>query len=85
MLRPAILALSEEHVGLDVRRRKRKRVAVPRVPLPAPIAPNERWSIDFGRSASCVGRKRFHPPLWRLAFRGVVTFIPPPPRLERSE
>lgn len=29
--------------GLAVRRRKRKRVAVPRVPLPVPGRPNERW------------------------------------------
>jgi putative transposase len=33
--------------GLAVRRRKRKRVAVPRTPLPAPTRANERWSMDF--------------------------------------
>jgi putative transposase len=43
--------------GLHVRRRKRKRVAVPRVPLPAPSAPNERWSMDFVSDALGDGRK----------------------------
>jgi putative transposase len=43
--------------GLHVRRRKRKRVAVPRVPLPAPAAPNEQWSMDFVSDALSDGRK----------------------------
>ena len=43
--------------GLHVRRRKRKRVAVPRVPLPAPTAPNEQWSMDFVSDALGDGRK----------------------------
>jgi putative transposase len=43
--------------GLHVRRRKRKRVAVPRVPLPAPAAPNEQWSMDFVSDALGDGRK----------------------------
>lgn len=43
--------------GLHVRRRKRKRVAVPRVPLPVPTAPNERWSMDFVSDALGDGRK----------------------------
>ena len=43
--------------GLHVRRRKRKRVAVPRVPLPSPSAPNERWSMDFVSDALGDGRK----------------------------
>lgn len=34
--------------GLTVRRRRRvHRVQAPRVPLPAPSAPNVRWSMDF--------------------------------------
>ena len=33
--------------GLAVRRRSRKRLAVPRVPRPVVHAPNETWSIDF--------------------------------------
>jgi putative transposase len=32
--------------GLQVRRRRRKRVSRARVPHPTPIAPNERWSMD---------------------------------------
>jgi putative transposase len=33
--------------GLHVRRRRRKRVSVVRVPMPAPTRPTERWSMDF--------------------------------------
>jgi putative transposase len=33
--------------GLHVRRRRRKRVSVPRQPAVAPSRPNERWSMDF--------------------------------------
>jgi putative transposase len=33
--------------GLQVRRRRRKRVSVVRVPLATPRGPNERWSMDF--------------------------------------
>ena len=33
--------------GLHVRRRARKRVAVPRVPLASPTRPNELWGMDF--------------------------------------
>jgi putative transposase len=43
--------------GLAVRRRKRKRVAVPRTPLPAPRHANERWSMDFVSDALGDGRK----------------------------
>jgi putative transposase len=43
--------------GLSVRRRKRKRVAVPRVPLAVPTGPNERWSMDFVSDALGNGRK----------------------------
>jgi len=43
--------------GLHVRRRVRKRVAVPRVPMPLPRVPNERWSIDFVSDALGDGRK----------------------------
>ena len=42
---------------LQVRARKRKRVAVPRVPLPAPTRPNEQWSMDFVSDALGDGRK----------------------------
>lgn len=43
--------------GLSVRRRKRKRVAVPRTPLPPPGRANERWSMDFVSDALGDGRK----------------------------
>jgi putative transposase len=43
--------------GLHVRRRARKRVAVPRRPLPVPSAPNERWGMDFLSDALGDGRK----------------------------
>lgn len=42
--------------GLAVRRRPRKRVAAPRVPLPTPRRPNERWSMDFMRDTLADGR-----------------------------
>jgi putative transposase len=42
--------------GLHVRRRQRKRVAVPRTPLTTPTRPNERWSMDFVRDALGNGR-----------------------------
>ena len=43
--------------GLLVRRRRRKRVAIPRVPLPAPTRPNERWGMDFIMDALVSGRR----------------------------
>ena len=43
--------------GLGVRRRKRKRVSVPRTPMDAPTEPNERWSMDFVSDALADGRK----------------------------
>ena len=44
--------------GLAVRRRKRKRVAVPRAPQPAPTRLNERWAMDF-MSDVLVGGRRY--------------------------
>lgn len=44
-------------LGLVVRRRKRKRVAVPRGPLPRPTRPNQEWSMDFVSDALAAGRK----------------------------
>ena len=43
--------------GLAVRRRKRKRVAIPRTPMRAPTTANERWSMDFVSDALGDGRK----------------------------
>jgi putative transposase len=42
--------------GLAVRRQRRKRVSVPRVPLPAPTRPNEQWAMDFMRDTLSDGR-----------------------------
>lgn len=43
--------------GLLVRkRRRRKMAAVARTTLPRPLAPNERWSIDFVRDTLADGR-----------------------------
>jgi putative transposase len=44
-------------LGLSVRRRKRKRVAVVRQPLAIPTRPNARWSMDFVSDALGDGRK----------------------------
>ena len=38
------------------RRRRRKRVSVPRVTPPTPTRPNERWSMDFVRDTLADGR-----------------------------
>lgn len=43
--------------GLAVRRRGRKRLAVPRVPRPAITAPNDTWAIDFVSDALHTGRR----------------------------
>jgi len=43
--------------GLHVRRRRRKRIAVPRTPLPRPTQANDRWSMDFISDAIADGRK----------------------------
>ncbi len=43
--------------GLSVRRRKRRKMAaVARSPMTCPLAPNERWSIDFVRDTLADGR-----------------------------
>ena len=44
-------------LGLSVRRRKRKRVAVVRQPLAVPPRPNARWSMDVVSDALGDGRK----------------------------
>lgn len=43
--------------GLAVRRRGRKRLAVPRVPRPTSPAPNDTWAIDFVSDALRTGRR----------------------------
>jgi putative transposase len=42
---------------LTVRKRRRKRISVPRQPLLSPPQPNERWSIDFVSDALANGRR----------------------------
>jgi putative transposase len=42
--------------GLQVRRRRKKRVAVPRQALPVPTRPRERWSLDFVHDTLADGR-----------------------------
>jgi putative transposase len=43
--------------GLLVRRRRRKRVAGPRVPLPTPTQRNDRWGMDFITDSLVEGRR----------------------------
>ncbi len=43
--------------GLAVRRRTRKRLAVPRVPRPAAERPNDTWGIDFVSDQLASGRR----------------------------
>ncbi len=43
--------------GLVVRRRKRKRLAVPRVPRPIAVGPNDTWSLDFVSEQLGSGRR----------------------------
>ena len=43
--------------GLAVRRRRRKRVAVPRVPRPVVTQPNDTWGIDFVSDQLASGRR----------------------------
>ena len=45
----------EEGLAME-RRRKKKRAAVPRVPLPAPAGRSERWSMDFVSDRLADGR-----------------------------
>ncbi|MEP6765924.1 MAG: IS3 family transposase [Gemmatimonadaceae bacterium] len=46
-----------QEAGLSVMQRKRKRVAVPRIPIEKPSHANERWSMDFVSDALGDGRK----------------------------
>ncbi len=43
--------------GLQVRRRRRKRVSRPRRPVTLPSGPNERWSLDFMSDTLASGRR----------------------------
>ncbi len=52
-----VLRLYREEGLAVARRQRKKRVSVPRVPLPAPTVPNERWSMDFVTDALADGRQ----------------------------
>ena len=43
--------------GLQVRRKRRKRLTRPRVPMPVPNGVNERWSVDFMSDQLANGRR----------------------------
>jgi putative transposase len=44
--------------GLSLRKRKRKKMAAQtRIVLPAPLGPNERWSMDFVTDSIVTGRR----------------------------
>jgi putative transposase len=43
--------------GFALRRRKRNRLAVPRVPRPAALQPNDTWSLDFVSDQLSSGRR----------------------------
>ncbi len=44
--------------GLSLRKHKRRKTAaVDRVALPAPVKPNERWSMDFVTDSTVTGRR----------------------------
>lgn len=45
-------------LGLQVRTRRRKKLTRPRVPMPVPSGPNQRWSVDF-MSDQLSGGRRF--------------------------
>ncbi|MGH7633067.1 MAG: IS3 family transposase, partial [Gemmatimonadaceae bacterium] len=51
-----VLRLYREEGLAVARRRRRKHVAVPRVPLPKPTRRTERWSMDFVRDTLGDGR-----------------------------
>ena len=51
--------------GLIMRRQRRKRVAVPRTPLPPTEAPNELWAMDFVRDTLCAIRSPVDAPFAR--------------------
>jgi putative transposase len=43
--------------GLQVRRKRRKRLDIPRIPMLVPSAVNERWSVDFVSDQLANGRR----------------------------
>lgn len=44
-------------LGLQVRTQRRKKLTRPRVPMPIPSRPNERWSVDFMSDQLASGRR----------------------------
>lgn len=53
--------LREERLLVGQRVRRRKRVALVRVPTPVPQRPDERWSMDFVRDTTVDGRSACGP------------------------
>ena len=43
--------------GLQVRKKRRKKISRPRVPMLIPSRPNERWSVDFMSDQLATGRR----------------------------
>ena len=43
--------------GLQVRRKRRKKLIIPRIPMIVPSAVNERWSVDFVSDQLANGRR----------------------------
>lgn len=43
--------------GLQVRRKRRKKLNIPRIPMPVPSEVNERWSVDFVSDQLANGRR----------------------------
>jgi putative transposase len=74
--------------GLAVRRRKRKRLAVTRRPMPAPTRLNERWSMDYMHDALITGRRyrvlNVVDDLSREALAGEVDFSLPAVRVMQT-
>ena len=44
-------------LGMQVRTKRRKKLHRPRVPMPVPRGPNERWSMDFVHDQLADGRR----------------------------
>ena len=44
-------------MGLQVRTKRRKKLNRPRIPMAVPVAPNERWSLDFVSDQLANGRR----------------------------
>ncbi len=58
VINPKITARIYRELGLQVRKRRRKKLArLPRIVRPAPSKPNDTWSMDFVHDWLMLGRK----------------------------